>query len=109
MKFGVEQLGTHPTLWYALGVLDILHKEAFREPIEVTSMKDGTHMPGSLHPLGLAADIRTRNHDADSTKAFAGRALACLFPLGFDVILETDHLHVEYDPKPGRQLLTFSN
>jgi len=62
-------------------------------------------MPGSLHAKGQAADIRTRDIDDVHKKALYARCLATLFPLGFDVILEADHMHIEYDPKPGRGLL----
>ena len=73
-------------LWTALG-----------EEIVVTSGREGNHMKGSKHYLGEAIDFRTR-YFPDSVK----RALAvCLqHRLGdaYDVVVESTHIHVEYDP-----------
>ena len=64
----------------------------------VTSGSDGTHMRGSLHPKGNALDYGT-NHLLSEQRSKV--AAACKEALGenFDVVLESDHLHVEYDPK----------
>lgn len=64
----------------------------------ITSGNDGQHMSGSKHLEGNALDYRT------STMNLTERArlkAMCRDALGeeFDVVLETDHLHVEYDPK----------
>lgn len=64
----------------------------------ITSGRDGTHKQDSKHYEGLALDYRTRDLHGMETE-LAGRALALLSPLGYDVVLEKDHLHVEYDPK----------
>jgi hypothetical protein len=61
----------------------------------VTSCLDGKHMEGSLHYKGQAFDLRTwviETEDIDMIKGVLGR-------LGFDVVLEADHLHIEFDPK----------
>ena len=64
----------------------------------ITSLYDGTHMTGSLHYQGRAADFRTRHvakeHLADLLQEIRNN----LGPL-FDVVLEKDHAHVEFDPK----------
>jgi hypothetical protein len=96
---------TDPRIWYALGVADTLHQQMLRTPITVTSMRDGIHGPNSLHPAGQAADIRTRHLSTDRQTAFLLPLKAMLYPLGFDVILESDHIHIEYDPKDSRHLI----
>ncbi len=56
------------------------------------------HSKGSQHPLGYAIDLRISNlHPEEITKitdliraSLAGE---------YQVILETDHIHIEFDPK----------
>lgn len=63
----------------------------------VTSLADGVHMAGSLHPRGYAADLRSSNLGADLPAVFA--SLKARLGPDYDVILEADHIHVEYDPQ----------
>lgn len=64
----------------------------------VTSGNDLVHRPDSKHYHDEALDFRTRT----LTKAQqAAWVTVCKRRLGrnYDVVLEKDHLHVEYDPK----------
>jgi len=64
----------------------------------VTSARDGKHMKKSLHYMGLALDLRIRDfakHEAKIAAKFLQRRLG----RHYDVVLESDHIHVEYDPK----------
>jgi hypothetical protein len=63
----------------------------------ITSGVDGTHKQDSKHYEGLALDYRTRDLSGREVEV-AGKVAAALNPLGYDVVLEKDHLHVEYDP-----------
>ena len=74
----------------------------------VTSLLDGHHNDGSLHPLGRAADGRTIDLTIGERDAFFEAVRNELEPMGFDVVPEKVgstpattqvHLHVEYDPK----------
>lgn len=60
----------------------------------VTSVSDGKHSAGSLHYVGLAADLRL---PADPP-GFVGRLRAALGD-EYDVVLEGDHIHIEFQPK----------
>ena len=64
--------------------------------VVVTSIKDGTHSANSLHYDGLAFDLRTRHMDKGQVAA-AAEALAIALGKDYDVVIEGDHLHVEYD------------
>ena len=84
----------------------ILHAMAVAEPImekwgafTVTSVRDGKHSARSLHYVGLAMDVRiwALKEDADKTQAIT-ELKAALGP-DYDVVLEADHIHVEFDPK----------
>ena len=74
--------------------------------VVVTSGNDGKHMDTSLHYKNLALDFRTgHNWDAPLMSEDEARELCeelkARLGMGFDVVLEKDHAHVEYDPKTG--------
>jgi len=61
----------------------------------VTSLAESRHGKGSRHYSGLAVDLRIWDlkSPAVACKEIAGR-----LGLEFDVVLEKDHIHIEYDP-----------
>ena len=63
----------------------------------ITSGKDGIHGKNSLHYIGDAIDIRIWNIkvNLENLTKVISKALGD----GFDVVLEKDHIHIEYDPK----------
>lgn len=92
------------TIWYKQGVFGQLQPEAIeglrqtdklyavnKEDVFVTSIQDGTHSPGSFHMVGMAWDQRKGVVSKESHQRFLGQ--------NFQVIDESDHRHVEYDPK----------
>jgi len=85
---------------FALGVCEVLLRRLGKSLV-ITHGTDGAHKPGSLHPFGNAVDIRSH----DLTGAQAAQLLkdmkVFLDPAGFDCILEPDHFHIEFQPKPG--------
>jgi len=60
----------------------------------ITSTFEGNHGEGSLHYCNDAVDIR-RPRKPDAVIKELKRALG----EDFDVILENNHIHIEYDPK----------
>lgn len=64
----------------------------------ITSMYDGAHMPGSFHYEGLAADLRTSMVPKERLPSLVA-ALRRKLPRYWDVVLEKDHIHVEYDTR----------
>lgn len=71
--------------------------EKYGAELVITSAKDGKHGPKSLHYEGLALDLRSRNLNGREMFVVADLKLA-LGP-DYDVVLEADHIHVEYDAK----------
>lgn len=67
-------------------------------PFTVTSMEDSVHGPRSLHPSGNAADLRTRNLPVQALPDLV-KALKLALGPQYDVVLESDHIHLEYDIK----------
>lgn len=94
-------------LWYKQGVWGKLNREAadglrhtqavfakHGEDVFVTSVRDGTHGPESLHPQGDAWDMRP-------SKTVTLEELRGVLGNGYDVVDEGNHWHVEYDPEHG--------
>lgn len=67
------------------------------QEVMITSARDGKHGIPSLHPAGQAVDIR--NFTWPDSIGMADEIRAKLHQ-DFDVVIEHDHLHIEYDPKP---------
>lgn len=64
----------------------------------ITSGNDGIHMKNSKHYKNEAIDIRTRDME-ESKKILTQLWLKKWLGLNYDIILEKDHIHIEYDPK----------
>jgi hypothetical protein len=85
---------------YALGIAEVLFRQFNRELV-VTSLTEGEHKTDSLHYKGLAADIRIRHLSAQEQRDVFVRFKNILDYMGFDVVLEADHIHIEFDFKKG--------
>jgi hypothetical protein len=64
----------------------------------ITSGNDSQHMAGSRHYTDEALDFRTRHLTAEQKSILVQFVKLRLGP-DYDVVLESDHLHIEYDPK----------
>ncbi len=97
IKPGVDIAGIQPEMMVALMEAQPLFA-ARNVKLVITSVKDGKHGKGSLHYVGLALDLRTR-HLTPMQKSDIAAELRTALGEQFDVVEETDHLHVEFDPK----------
>ena len=67
----------------------------------ITACRDGKHMEGSKHYIGDAVDVRLASRWVTSPNvdvAVLNEAREAL-GLQFDLVLEKDHFHLEFDPK----------
>ena len=100
LKKGVRIGGVQAEIVLALMVVErefnALKTDPYQELV-VTSCTDGVHKVGSLHYEGLAVDLRSRDLTSAQRQAFLMRLREALGP-EFDVILEKDHFHLEFDP-----------
>lgn len=99
---------TSPEIWYALGAADmwsVLHDQKSRV---VTALQDGHHNPGSLHAIGKAVDLRTKDLSPPFLAQLVSDLRKLLDPQGFDVVNEGvnataatvgAHVHIEFQPK----------
>jgi hypothetical protein len=65
----------------------------------LTSGTDSKHGEHSHHYKGCAIDLRTRDIPDDAVKQRIVEEIQFRLQSQFQVILEGDHIHVEFDPK----------
>lgn len=102
----VSTVGVQREIWVAIGYVFGLLTVAGYDCV-ITALTDGQHNPGSLHPKGLAVDIRNR-HIPDGDKARLWQEIqATLKPCGYDCVEEgphataattAQHWHIEWQP-----------
>lgn len=94
----------NPEFTKPLQAFDLMHKSMTGEEIVITSANDGKHMKGSKHYTNDAVDVRRWAFDklnkAEKSKFHFG--MFRIFDDPFDYVLEKDHWHIEYDPKPRK-------
>lgn len=118
LKPGVTSDDVCREVWYAIGVSQEVYA-TFGATLTVTSLTDGKHNCGSLHPSGKAVDLRVINLSEDERLKAFDIIKKKLEPLGFDVCWEGgvgatpattgSHIHCEFDPKQGETFLHVSN
>ncbi|MBA7491611.1 hypothetical protein ES702_02179 [subsurface metagenome] len=93
IKAGVDISRLNREIRRALNKASIIISN-YDQEIIITSTYEGNHSAGSLHYSNDAFDFRhtgiTLDDIADELRRFLTK--------GFDVVLESDHIHVEYDP-----------
>lgn len=97
-KHGVSMNGIQPELVMGLSIAEGYFNDEGISEMVVTSIVDGKHSSGSLHYVGYAADIRIWAIASDKLASFT-EGLADELGNEFDVVLDTDHIHIEFQPK----------
>jgi hypothetical protein len=107
----VNPEGVCREIWYGIGIVAGLKKVLYQRDLVVTALTDGVHNPGSLHPLGKAADLRIKDMTEIEAQQLMRFSKQLLEPLGFDVVFEGGkeatpvtsgaHIHIEFQPKAG--------
>lgn len=100
LKKSTDIRGMRPELVLAMHIADQVWVEHGSEQCVVTSVTDGSHSRNSLHYVGLAFDLRIWAWKDDAA-AVQGAAVDLQGRLGdsFDVVVESSHVHVEYQPE----------
>lgn len=98
IKEGVKLAGLRTEMVLALVIAAQVYHDIADTEMVVTEATGGVHGRGSLHYTGQAADLRTNTM---SKELAAKVVLAIREKLGenYDVVLEADHIHVEFQPK----------
>lgn len=97
LKLGVSITDLKPAVRRRLTTIDQAFIRSTGAEAVLTSTNEGTHMAGSLHYANLAVDIRRPAEPARILKELQA-------DLGeeFDIVVEADHFHIEYDPHPKK-------
>ena len=99
LKPGVRIDNLHPEMVHAITILDRIY-QLFGYTLVITSGNDGKHMDGSLHYANPLQAVDTRiNFMSHKEAELIARIAKELLGSDFDVVLEPNHLHVEYQPK----------
>lgn len=91
----VKIQGISTELLFALLVSDQVYQETGQELV-ITSLNDGKHSVTSLHYSGNAADIRIYRDGKDQQRR---DMIKERLGIDYDVILESNHIHIEYQPR----------
>ena len=102
IKPGVSIAGVQPELVVGMMVINSVYEKWNIEYV-LTSVKDGKHKKKSLHYVGYAQDSRTRDFVEDDLSDVAADLRDSLGD-EFDVVLEGDHFHIEFQPEKGVNL-----
>ncbi|MCP3683884.1 MAG: hypothetical protein GY861_14470 [bacterium] len=97
IKSGVKIAGIRPEMVYALMIADRIYQEYGLECV-LTSCMEGKHRRGSLHYVGLAIDLRSRDM-SDTVKIEVINKLQKKLGENFDVVKSKYCLHLEFNPK----------
>jgi uncharacterized protein YcbK (DUF882 family) len=98
LKQGVKINCIKPQMVIALNIIEKVW-ESLGIELVVTSVCDSVHSKNSLHYVGFAADIRIRDFKTKEKLNLAIKNIKRNIGKQFDVILESDHIHIEYQPK----------
>lgn len=94
IKDGVRVKGLSNEILLAIIIAQTIYSDTERD-MTITSLTDGDHMAGSLHHCGDAFDLRLPVNSAHTVMC---SRLRDALGSSYDVVLEKDHIHVEYDP-----------
>lgn len=94
IKAGVDISRLKREIRKALPVVDSVYA-SFDEEMVVTSTYEGNHGAGSLHYADEAFDTRKSLAFYQRIKMEIKKRLGN----DYDVVIEQDHIHIEYDPK----------
>jgi hypothetical protein len=100
IKPGVDVSGITPEMMLGVMVLaDVLWAHGI--PTVITSCRDGKHMEGSLHYVGKGVDTRLPSRFSTIPTIDLMLLMEARESLGsnYDLLLEGDHYHLEFDPK----------
>lgn len=99
LKAGVIPTNIRPELMLALVIADRVYDDNGQDLV-ITSLNDSRHSRTSLHYAGCAADLRTHYFtEHEKAKVFEQLKQALGGNPDYDVILESDHFHIEWQPK----------
>lgn len=104
LKTGVDPAGCTTANIRGMVVCAGVFAEFYRR-FTITAIADGKHMTGSKHYQGNAFDVRSRDEGpgyeqwSDDEKRMLAQTCRNRLGSDYDVVVEGNHFHVEFDPK----------
>jgi len=98
-KKSVKVFGLSPYMHLADRVVEGVYGNWDFNRVTVTSAVDGKHGKNSLHYQGLAQDYRTTRLDSEFDWQKIADFIRAELTDEYDVVLESDHIHIEFQPK----------
>jgi len=98
LKDGVSVNGLKPECIIALSICNEVYKN-YGIDMVITSGTEGKHGTNSLHYVGFAFDLRINNIQYASDVDLIYKDIRDALTVEYDVILESDHMHIEYQIK----------
>lgn len=102
IKDGVVSSGIEPVVLDGMMTIALTYQSLGHIPV-ITSIEDGKHMATSLHYKKRAFDWRTNTVPSAERPALCAVVQTALGP-DWDAVLESTHLHTEYDPDGRRTI-----
>ena len=96
IKLGVDISRLNRGIRRSLSTIEKVYRQMGDEAV-ITSTFEGNHSPSSLHYCNDAVDIRLP-HKLESLGKLLG-VLQENLGADYDVVGESNHIHIEYDPK----------
>lgn len=96
-KSGVKLFGLKSETLAAMIAVDGAYNDLGHDLV-ITSVRDGQHSRTSLHYVGYAFDCRIHGINPERLSELVQLIRESLTD-EFDVILEKDHIHIEFQPK----------
>ena len=96
LKHGVKPLGMRPEILIAVIVANEVYAVEGHNLV-ITSITDGKHSENSYHYKGLAIDLRTNYFNGPDEIIKVASSISNRLGGFYDVVIESDHIHVEFD------------
>lgn len=96
IKNGAKVNGLKTEILLAVIVASDIYK-SLGQALVITELTGGKHSRASLHYVGYAVDLRT--HYFSDNGLEAQKMLKNSLGTEYDVVLEKDHIHIEFQPK----------
>jgi len=98
LKENVKCLGIKPELLLAVIIAESVFR-TYEVEFVITSIADGKHQAtNSKHYSGNAFDVRIKNIPTKETLDYIIHSLKSNLTKDYRVILESDHIHIDYNP-----------
>lgn len=104
LKQGVNPSGMRSEIMIAAIVANEVYATHGRNLV-ITSISDGKHSENSYHYKGLAIDCRTHYFSGQDEILQVASAITAHLGFCYDVVVESDHIHIEFDEQRAAKQL----